>query len=193
MYIIPKEYLVRSLIHAYRNFIRVYLTKESSGWRNYQTRLESLKYEILLLNYSINQGTPLQISKQYINKNQFVQWNDLIDFINKLQSKNDPKLMDTIYLTKRKIKSEYNNKFYNYLPLLDPFILDLGIVMKGIHKGARSKRKLARKPKPSDFAAYYIVKAKKGKHVWADYQPHSYPVSVYLPNEILYFIYGRKI
>lgn len=179
LYTIPKEYLIKTLIHAYRHFIRVYLTKESSGWLNYQERLKYLKYEILLLNYVINTGTPMIIPEKYIDQKHFVQSDELVTFITKLKSKNDRNLMDNIFLADRKIKSTLIKGEYNHLPILDPSILDLRIVMSGTYGSKRE--------------AYYIVKEKQGKHIWSYYQPFDDPVSVYLPNKLLYFIYGKEM
>lgn len=66
---IESKYLKKALVHAYREYIRIYITKEASGWRSYMDRLECLKQEILLINYAINKGNQsIDFPKKYISK-----------------------------------------------------------------------------------------------------------------------------
>jgi len=174
------KYLKRALVHAYREYIRTYIIREASGWRSYTDRLECLKHEILLINYAINKGTPIDFPKEYISKDGVV-----VPSVNPFNLKkilitgrhkiNEKWLIDNIFLKYEKTKT----KVIKVLPLLDPNILDPGTIMEGYYKSNRIE--------------YFIVHLKKDKHVWEQYDPFGDPVSVLLKIEILYDIYGDII
>lgn len=162
---IPDEYLKRSLIHAYREYFRLSVIKEASGWKSYKDRLKCLRYEILLINIAINQGTPLKTGI------------DIIKFVNQT----DPKyLIDNIYLKYKKENPLYKFNKYEILPLLDPKILDPGTIMQG-YNGRH-------------ILEYYVVKiTNKNDHSWKRFDPFTDLSTQFVDINLLYDIYGDDV
>lgn len=184
LYPVPKKYLVRALIHAYREYIRIYITKESSGWESYICRLNSLRYEILLLNYAINTGTPISLSEEFINiecdtANEVIWESDIIRFINGLIDNKNSNIVDHIFLEHKEIKPKYDFYKYEYVPILNPLILNPGTIMKGYGD--------------SKSASFFIVHEKNNQRTWKHYDSYEDVSIGYLPIDILYDIYGDVI
>jgi len=173
---IKTTYLKRGLVHAYREYIRIYMTKEASGWKSYSDRLKCLKSEILLINYSINQGTPLKIPKEYFYQDNTINPNALAKFFDKIERR---LIIDDIFLRYKKNKPKYRHNKFEVIPLLDPMMLDLGIIMEGYNG--------------SNHIEYYVVAEKKDKHIWKRYDPFVNVATALLPIEVLYDIYGDII
>jgi len=181
LYPIPKEYLIRALVHAYREYIRIYITNEASGWVSYQNRLTAIKYEILLINYAINQGTPIKVPKQFLTtidaNNMSLDNGNLVKFIDQLIKKNNSKdILDNIFLVKQKIKSKCSSQKCQYAPLIDSSILNIGTVMAGNNE--------------RNIRSYFIVSENKNKkRIWQHFDPYEHVTIGYLPIDILYDIY----
>jgi hypothetical protein len=171
---IPKEYLIRALFHAYKNLVRTYVTKDASGWFNYDDRLFSLHEEILLLNYVINKGTPLNAPDKLLD-DQYMRPNKISNFLKQLKGKDKENIIDYIFLRHKKVKSTYPFQKYFYEPILDPRILDEGTIMKG-YAGDGS-------------GVYFIVEIKNSKHNWKEYDPTKDVFRTYLDIEMLYDMY----
>jgi hypothetical protein len=151
--VVELKYLKRALVHAYREYIRSSIMKEASGWRSYTDRIESLKLEILLLNYAINKASWIDFPKEYISKDSptlYVSAFDLKKILITGKHSVDKKLLiDNIFLKLNRVES----KTEDVLPLLDPGLLDPGTVAEGY------SRKMNR-------IRYFIVQAKNDEHVW---------------------------
>lgn len=199
LYPIPKEFLKRALIHAYREYIRISITKEASGWASYQDRLNSLKYEILLINYAINKGTPIKIPTNLLKTNEnnsYLDEDDLVKFIDDLVEKKSKDIMDNIFLDHKKIKPQYSFLKYEYLPVLNPTILDIGTIMKGYSgRGTRKATpfwECSSIPKRGT-SVYFVVNNKNNKHIWKHYDPFDDTTIGYISIDIMYDIYGENI
>jgi len=78
------EYLEKMIVYLIGEHKRISRVKESSEWKNYKERLYFLKYEILLIKYAIEHGTPIKVPEKYIDRTDTIlciPTNNLLDFI----------------------------------------------------------------------------------------------------------------
>lgn len=179
---VPDEYLKRALIHAYREYVRIYYLQEASGWESYQERSDSLKYEIMLINYALNTGTPLNFPTKFLNYDDDVQYisnESLIKYMNQLVRQKSNAYLDNVYI-KYNYRKDPQTKKVVYYPLLDPNILNQGIVMQGYHT-------------TSSPITYYIVENQNDRHQWKKYDPYEDPPTIYISPKLLESIYGSQI
>lgn len=172
---IPIKFLVKSLIHLYRNYLKIYITKCASGWKSYLARLEALKIEISILNYAINNGSLEKIRNVIspnINTADILSGNIFIGHDNKLIFK---------YI------AEHRRDFFDYVfikpnplkPYLNPNILYDKTIMLG------------RDPKYKHMNRYYVTNTDStGNKTWVEYDPFETLAYQYLPNDFLSSIYG---
>jgi len=175
---IPEKYLKKTLATIYRLYFNIIRSNESSGWKEWEERLEALQMEIILLNYAINYGTPIKADKKFIKQNKI---SDVEKFCRSLKKKHDQgklKLLDKIFLDKKRIKPKYSFMKYEILPPIDPDLLNVGDLMDG-YEGRKSPE-------------YYIVSENKhGKRKWIRYDPWEDKVGFYFSTDVLVDIFGK--
>lgn len=171
------KFLIKSLVQLYRDYLKVYVTKEASGWRSYQARLDALKIEISILNYAINNGSLEKIRNiisPSINTADILSGNIFIGHDNKLIFK---------YI------GEHQRDFFDYVfikpdplkPYLNPNILYDKTIMLG------------KDPKYKHMSTYYITKTDTdGNKTWVKYDTFETLAYQYLPTDFLSDIYGEQ-
>jgi hypothetical protein len=168
---IKQEFLKRALINIYKDYLKLYINREASGWKDYKSRVESVIIEIHLINYCLNHGSLEKIVK-HLSEN--INTADILAgdiFINK----NSVKVMKYI----RAHKKDFADKLFmlssSKLPQLDPNIPYLNTVMK------------------SNDGHFFINKeAKKGKRTWVSYNSYNDLSYNYLDDNFLASIYEKK-
>lgn len=180
---VPKIYLKRVLIHAYREYFRIYTIKNASGWKSYTDRLTSLKYEIIILCYAINRGTPLDIPSSLITSTPTGSYvkvlsltKYLVTYLPKAKRKHK---LDHIFLTNAKTKAKYEFQKYLYKPIINPNLLDEGTISEG--HDARG------------IIVHFVVVRTGTRHVWKLYDSFDDPSGVYIPINVFYGIFGPDL
>uniref|UniRef100_A0A6C0C930 Uncharacterized protein n=1 Tax=viral metagenome TaxID=1070528 RepID=A0A6C0C930_9ZZZZ len=166
---IKKEFLKRALIEVYKDYLKLYIIKEASGWKDYRERMRSLNIEIHLLNYCLNHGSLEKIVK-HLSEN--INTVDILAgdiFINK----NSVKVMKYINAHKKDFADHLFLSKSGKLPRLDPNIPYLNTVMQG-----------------ND--GYFINQEKNGKRKWIPFNSYDNLSYNYLDDDFLSSIYGKK-
>lgn len=169
---ILRRHLDKTLAHLYKDYQKVYLTKESSGWRNYEARLEALKIEICLINYKINNGTInkiMDVITHNINSKDILAGNIFI-------GKNNKKILDYISKNKKEFFDYLYIKPDKFLPYLNPNIVYDNMTMQGKNKYKQDE--------------YYIVVNNGKTKKWKKYDPYEDVTHGYLEPNFLASIYG---
>jgi hypothetical protein len=180
---VPKIYLKRVLIHAYREYFRIYTIKHASGWKSYTDRLTSLKYEIIILCYAINKGTPLDIPSSLVISTptgSYVNVLSLVKYLTIYLPKANRKYkLDHIFLTNIKIKAKLEFQKYLYKPIINPNLLDEGTISEG--HDARG------------LIVHFIVVRTGTRHTWKLYSSTDDPYGIYIPMSLFYAIFGPDL
>ena len=182
LYPIPQKFLVTALFDAYQNYISVYLLGPASSWFDYVSRLECMKIEILLLNLAINMGTPINLPTHLIESDESgpqIKQYELGEFIQKNLFNLQYDWMDHLFIKYQKIKPEYEFQQFSVLPLIDPNLLQNGVVMIG-YEGL-------------NLPDYYVVNQSNSNKKWHRFDSFEHSGIIFLDYDFLFDLYGDFI